>query len=93
MFFFEESDAIQVVFHHVLLFGGFPNLVVVGRDAGDVVQDLSSLVGRHLGQTGHVSLKHDVVAVGPCIGRSQQSVKHLLRAVLAVEFVGRDGVV
>ena len=93
LFLFEQPDAIEVVLDHVLLFVGFSNFIVVRGDPGHVVKHFASFVGRHLREARHVALKHDVVAVRTGVGRTQQAMEHLLRAFLAVEFVGGHRVV
>ncbi len=93
MLLFEQPDAVEVILNHVLLFVGFANFIIVGRHACDVVKHLSTFIGRHLGQTRNIALKHDVVAIRSSVRSPQQAVKHLLRAVFTVELVGRDRVV
>ena len=93
LFLFEQADALKITFHHVLLFGGFSDFVVVRRHPCDVVQHLSPFVGGHLGKARHVPLQDDVVSVRAGVGGAQQSVEHFLCAVFTVQLVRCHGVV
>ena len=87
MFFFEQTDAVKVVLHHLFLLVGLADFIVVGGDTRNVVQHLAAFVCRHFREARNVALKHDVVAIRTSIGRPEKTVENLLRAVFAVEFV------
>ena len=93
LLFLEHPDAFEITLDLFLLLGGLADFIVVGGDASNVVQHFAALVGRHLGQTGHVTLKDDVVAVWTSVGCTQQAMEDFLTALLAVEFVGGHWIV
>ena len=93
LLFFEQADAVKVIFNHLFLLVGFADFIVVRGDASDVVQYLAAFVCCHLCEAGHVALEHDVVAVRTCVCCAKKSVEHLLRAVFSVQFVGCNRVV
>ena len=93
LFFFEQTNAVKIVLNHILLLASLSYFIVVGGNAGYVVEHFSSLVRRHFGEARHVTLKDDVVTVRTGIGGAEQAMKHLLRTVFSIEFVGGHRVV
>ena len=89
----KQPNALKVRFDMLLLLRCLADFIVVGGHACHVIQHLTPLFCRHLGEAGHVALKDDVVTVGPGVGCTQQAMKHLLRAFLTVEQVGVHGIV
>ena len=66
----EQVDGLDVGLDVFALGAGPADLVVVGGDPGDLLQDPSPLVRGHRGERSNIALLHDVVATSPETGLS-----------------------
>ena len=64
----EQVDCLDVGLDVLALGAGPANLVVVGSDSCDLLEDTSPLVRGHRGERGDIALLHDVVAASPETG-------------------------
>ena len=64
----EQVDCLDVGLDMLALGAGPANLVVIGSDSCDLLEDPSPLVRGHYGERGDISLLHYVVAASPETG-------------------------
>ena len=65
LFDLKQVDGLDIVLDMFALGVGSADLIVVGGDASDVLENPSSLVRGHRGEASDIALLHDVVATSP----------------------------
>ena len=88
----EQVDGLDIGLDVFALGASPANFIVIGGDAGDFLEDPSPLVRGHRGESGNITLLHDVVAPGTQASLGHDSAHLGCRGGFVVDPVRGDGV-